>query len=168
MSAAPLRGILVVAAVILGMVVLAKAFPESGSVADAPPPAAGSPAGQTGQPATTQSPSPQEAGGTETTSTGEPKRVKNVVIQILNGTNESGLAAETAEKLQKFGYDINGVANAQRQYRTTTLFYRKDSQAHAQQMVADFFPGARLEPVKNNLQPKLQVTVVIGKDYVSQ
>src|SRR5919106_1219588 len=102
------------------MVVLAKAFPESGSVADAPPPAAGSP------------------------------------------------AAETAEKLQKFGYDINGVANAQRQYRTTTLFYRKDSQAHAQKMVTDFFPGARLEPVKNNLQPKLQVTVVIGKDYVSQ
>ena len=161
MGTAALRGILVALAVALGLLVLARAFPDSnpatGTASVAAEPAS-SPAA--GQPAEGQSPAAPAATG--------PVKVNGVVIQILNGTEESGLAAKTEKELAPFGYKVVEISNVTSKgtYKKTTLFYRPDSLAAAERLRTDFFPDAKLEPATNNLRKNVQVTVVVGLDQV--
>jgi hypothetical protein len=155
------RGILVVVAVIVGLIVLSRAFPDSA-------PAAGqAPASGQGddQPADGESP----AAGATTAPPSGPRQVQGVIVQVLNGTEESGLAAETKKQLEPFGYQVVEVGNvgSGRIYKRTTLFYREDAQSQAQQLITDFFPGAKLEEATNNLNPEVQVTIVVGVDQVT-
>jgi LytR cell envelope-related transcriptional attenuator len=163
-TTAVLRAGLVVAAVVLGVFVLTRAFPEDGTEAQTP---ATSPTEQQ----TTIPPV-----GTPTTSPGAtqppaspPVSLEGVTVQVLNGTNEDGLAAGTAQDLEGLGVKILGVGNAARTYPITTLFFRpSDSQPIAEALAQAKFPGAKLEPATNNLEPDVQVTVVVGQDYASQ
>jgi hypothetical protein len=165
-TTAVLRGALVVAAVVLGVFVLTRAFPEGTEAqpqsptgpASSPSVAASAPAtvGPTSSPGQAQSPA-------------APVSLEGVTIQVLNGTNEDGLAASTAQKLEQLGVNILGVGNAARTYPITTLFYRpSDSQPIADALAQAEFPGAKLEPATNNLEPDVQVTVVLGDDYAAQ
>jgi len=158
MTTAAMRVVIVAVALLLGIVVLGNAFPDGGPhaapVADETQ--------QQSQPQTPQTPAGQAAQSPPSTG---PTRVDGVVLQVLNGTEESGLAASTAEELEQFGYDIGTrVGDAARNYRVTTLFHQPDARAHAELLAADFFPGARLEEVENDQAPEVQVTVVLGED----
>ena len=159
MNTGAVRGVLVVIAVVVGVIVLSRAFPDSA-------PAAGleTPAGQGAQ-----QPSDGESSTTPATTAppAGPRQVPGVIVQILNGTDESGLAGETKQQLEPFGYQVIEVGNANKTYKRTTLFYRPDSQAQAQQLITDFFPGAKLEEATNNLNPEVQVTIVVGVDQVT-
>lgn len=167
MATAALRGILVVGAVILGVVVMLKAFPESS--APAAPAAATSPTSQpaTGLPETVLPPTNTPTAG-QSPAPNQAPVVKGVKIQILNGTDTSGLAADMAKTLEKAGYKVLAVGNAQRTYEATTIFFRPDSQAQAQQVAQSYFPEAKLEPVNNNNQPQIQVTIVLGQDFADK
>lgn len=167
-TTAVLRAGLVIAAVVLGVFVLTKAFPEGGTEAQTQTPGAAvpSPTGATVSPPATVAP---------TTSPGQPQspaapvNLDGVTVQVLNGTNEDGLAASTAQTLEQLGVQILGVGNAARTYPVTTLFFRpSDSQPIAEALAQAQFPGAKLEPATNNLEPDVQVTVVLGEDYSAQ
>jgi hypothetical protein len=155
---AALRGILVALAVVLGLIVLAKAFPDSAPATDTAPAASTptvSPAAQ--QPTTGQT--------TQPTTPASPTRVEGVVVQVLNGTDVSGLAAKTGDTLTSFGYNVVEVGDySSRDYKKTYLYHRPDSLAVAQRLKAEFFPKARLEEATNNLKKNVQVTVVVGLD----
>jgi hypothetical protein len=158
---------LVVGAVVLGVFVLTKAFPEDGTEVrvGAPAPATTSPPAPvtvtpapTVPPATPGQPSPAA-----------PVSLEGVTVQVLNGTNEDGLAAGTAQDLEQLGVEIISVGNAARTYPITTLFFRpSDSEPIAQALAETQFPGAKLEPATNNLEPDVQVTVVLGEDFAAQ
>jgi hypothetical protein len=165
-TTAVLRAGLVIAAVVLGVFVLTKAFPESETDAQTQIPVTSAPSPDVTSSPTTVSPttSPGQA-----QSPAAPVSLEGVTVQVLNGTNEDGLAAATAQNLEQLGVKISGVGNAARTYPITTLFFRpSDSQPIAEALAAAEFPGAKLEPATNNLEPDVQVTVVLGTDYAEQ
>jgi hypothetical protein len=167
-TTAVLRAALVIAAVVLGVFVLTKAFPEGGTEAQPQGPVAptSSPTGVTTSPPATAAPTTPPG---QTQSPAAPVDLNNVTVQVLNGTNEDGLAAGTAQDLEQLGVKILGVGNAARTYPVTTLFFRpSDSQPIAQALAQAKFPGAKLEPATNNLEPDVQVTVVLGTDFAAQ
>jgi hypothetical protein len=167
-ATAVLRAALVVGAVVLGVFVLTKAFPEGGTEArvGAPPAATTSPTAPVtvAPPATVPPTTPGESPPATT-----PVSLEGVTVQVLNGTNEDGLAAGTAQDLEQLGVEIISVGNAARTYPITTLFFRpSDSEPIAQALAETQFPGAKLEPATNNLEPDVQVTVVLGEDFAAQ
>ena len=170
MTTAAIRGMLVVAAAILGLLVVTKAFPEVKSTSQAPAQPVVQDTGAL--PVTLPSsvpPTTATTGGTGASPqpSAVPVNLQDLAVQVLNGTNENGLAASTAQDLETLGVKIVATANASRTYPITTVFYRDDSKAAAEALVAQKFPGAKLEPANNNLNPKVQVTVVIGEDYAA-
>jgi hypothetical protein len=168
-TTAVLRAGLVIAAVVLGVFVLTRAFPEGGTEAQTRAPAAptSSPTAMTTPPPVTASPTTSP--GVAAESPAAPVSLDGVTVQVLNGTNEDGLAAATAQDLEQLGVKILGVGNAARTYPITTLFFRpSDSQPIADALAQAKFAGAKLEPASNNLEPDVQVTVVLGEDFAAQ
>jgi hypothetical protein len=153
LATAVLRAALVALAVALGIFVLSKAFPGSGQAITEEP---GAPASPTAPAATAISP-PQTRASPQVS---EPSEVS---VQILNGTSVSGLADETRLVLEDAGYDVLTIGNANRSYETTTLFYHPKSQADAEALAQQFFPGAILEETAPDAD--VDVTVIIGADY---
>lgn len=165
-TTAVLRAGLVIAAVVLGVFVLTKAFPEEGTNGQTQIPVTSSPSPDVTSSPTTVTPTTSPG---QTQSPAAPVSLEGVTVQVLNGTNEDGLAASTAQNLEQLGVKISGVGNAARTYPITTLFFRpSDSQPIAEALAQAEFPGAKLEPATNNLEPDVQVTVVLGDDYAAQ
>ena len=157
MATAALRGLLVVAAIALGLLVLSKAFlPGESAPPTTPvdvdttlttPPT--SPA-TTAPPIRTQ-PSPLD-----------PSEIK---LQVLNGTEVSGLASDTAELLEGAGYEIVTIEDAETSYEVTTLFHKPKRKADAELLKLQFFPGAELQVADEDV--KVDITVNIGADYAA-
>jgi LytR cell envelope-related transcriptional attenuator len=167
-TTAVLRAGLVIVAVVLGVFALTKAFPEDGTEVQTQTPGSTtpSPADAASSPPATVAPTPSPG---QVQSPAAPVNLDGVTVQVLNGTNEDGLAATTAQNLEQLGVKILGVGNAARTYPITTLFFRpSDSQPIAEALAQAQFPGAKLEPATNNLEPDVQVTVVLGEDYAAQ
>ncbi len=154
LATAALRAALVAAAVILGVFTLSRAFPTSGepaSITESP----STPVEETVSPAPTEA-SPEAA---------EPRDPARVTLQVLNGTDTTGLAAETAELLEQEGYNIITITDADRPYDTTTLFFHPDAEVDAQFLQQNFFPDAVLE--RSAPDAEVDVTVILGEDYVA-
>ena len=66
----------------------------------------------------------------------EPIRRGEVTVAVLNGTTIAGLAARTAERLQKSGYKLGKVADAPVQNRSATLINYADGAQRAARDVA--------------------------------
>lgn len=151
---AVLRAGLVVAAVVLGVFVLSRAFPS----ADEPP--ASVPETPTGEsPTTTQSPE----GGATSPAPPETSDPSEVQVQVLNSTDVTGLAAEVADMLEAEGYDIRRVDDALSNPEKTTLQFRPQSKVDAQALRDMFFPEAVLE--KADPEVVVDVTVILAEDY---
>jgi LytR cell envelope-related transcriptional attenuator len=85
----------------------------------------------------TTSPQPSTVSPTPKPSVLAPSKV---TVQVLNGTARSGLAAATAQEIDKAGYKLAGTGNAPRTEKST-IFYRKGRRAEAlalQQLFPDF------------------------------
>jgi hypothetical protein len=155
LATAALRAALVAAAVILGVFVLSRAFPTAGqapSVTESPT----TPVEETESPAAPTEESPAAP---------EPRNPSRVTLQVLNGTDVTGLAAETAELLEQEGYNIITITDADRAYETTTLFYHPDAEVDAQSLQQNFFPEAVLE--RSAPDAEVDVTVILGDDYAA-
>ena len=163
LATATLRAGLVIAAVVLGIFVLSRAFPTSGE---------GSPQGSPGPIATTddeESPAPEES-PEENGGGGQPPaeevNLRGVAVQVQNGTNATGLAAETAEELRELGLRIREIGNAERNYDVTTLFFAQGSRPQADELNRQFFDGAaEVERMPANIQQDFEIIVVLGQDY---
>lgn len=163
LATATLRAGLVIAAVVLGIFVLSRAFPTGGE---------GSPQGSPGPIATTddeESPAPEES-PEENGGGGQPPaeevNLRGVAVQVQNGTNATGLAAETAEELRELGLRIREIGNAERNYDVTTLFFAQGSRPQADELNRQFFDGAaEVERMPANIQQDFEIIVVLGQDY---
>ncbi|MGH2710565.1 MAG: LytR C-terminal domain-containing protein [Actinomycetota bacterium] len=154
MATAALRGLLVVAALALGFFVLSKAFPSGG---EAPV----EPGGGVTSPSPTTSPSVVDS---PTREVAQPLAPSEIKVQVLNGTEQAGLAADTAEILEQAEYDIVTVDDAESAYPQTTIFHVPKRKIDAQLMQQQFFPTAVLEVA--DVGSKVDITVIIGDDYI--
>jgi hypothetical protein len=158
LATAALRGLLVAAALALGLFVLSKAFP-SGDGAPVTTP------GEQQETVTTLPSAPASPTGKPPRTAPQPKDPSEITLQVLNGTDVSGLASDTAEVLEEAGYQISTIADAETSYEVTTLFHKRKSKADAELLRDAFFPGAALEVAEDDI--KVDITVNIGADYAA-
>jgi hypothetical protein len=157
LATAALRAVLVVAAVILGVFVLSRAFPSDGEATTPQTPTETTPA-----PApTTPAPTEEAPGGGATP---EPHDPADVRMQILNGTDTSGLAADTQALLEDEGYDVVTIGDAQsKPVEVTMITYARRFEADAEILQDEFFPDAELQSAAPGVDA--DITVTLGVDY---
>ncbi len=164
LATATLRAGLVIAAVVLGIFVLSKAFPTGAG--DVTPEGSPGPIGTTDD---GESPIPEESpteNGGEQPPPQEEVNLRGVAVQVQNGTNATGLAAETAEDLRELGLRIREIGNAERNYDVTTLFFAQGSRPQADELNRQFFDGAaEVERMPANIQNEIELIVVLGQDF---
>jgi LytR cell envelope-related transcriptional attenuator len=144
------RAALLVIAAVVGLTVLAKAFPSDASRNVAGGPKAAVPVGSP-----SPSPSPTVS-----------PRVRGVVVQVLNGTTKTGLAASETQKLASAGYKMKAPGDAPTTTRTT-IYFRSDSKVDAAYLRDSHYPGARIRAAGSTFPPDVEITVVLGEDVVT-
>jgi LytR cell envelope-related transcriptional attenuator len=160
LATAALRAGLVLAAVVLGVFVLSRAFPSDGeaSVPSTPD-----------QTATTPAPTTPPADGDETGGGGggqpETHDPADVQVQVLNDTDVSGLAEDTQMLLEDEGYQVPTIGNYDGTVDRTTIFFRPQYRADAQALRDSLFTTAALEEADPDLRG-VDLTVVLAQDYV--
>jgi hypothetical protein len=170
----PARLAVLVALVVGGIAVMLNGFGDEGSAV-----AGGS--SDVVDPTDTGAPSPTDAASPTETETPPPDlepQVEGVVIQVLNGTNETGLAAEADQFLTSKGYE-QGLAPgdiATKPVSGTTVYFRtgddaEQNEVDAQHLADRFLKGveATVRPLNDALgsdvAPRTQLVVVLGEDY---
>jgi hypothetical protein len=92
--------------------------------------------------------------------------VHGVVVQVLNGTTTTGLAASETQKLSSAGYKMKPPGDAPTTTKTT-IYYRADSKVDAAYLRNTHYAGARLRPAGSTFAPDVQITVVLGEDFAT-
>lgn len=167
MATSTLRFAIVVALVVGGIWVINSAFPASSG--DALPGVVPSPTGPTGETGPPTGPS----GPTGATGAVPEPDVVGVPVAVRNGTSVSGLASDTAAKLEeKYGMEAIQVDDAPQTVAITTIYYRgRDLEDEAEFLAQDFFK--KIEPNIARLQagegvdPDVQIAIYLGTDYAS-
>ncbi len=155
LATAALRFVLVVAALALGVFVLSKAFPTGDQAAPVTPSQPTSPT------AAETTPPPEETTEAQAPATHEPGEIR---LQVLNGTDVGGLAADAAEVLEADGYDVATVDDAQsKPYEVTEIFFKRDFEADAEALRDRYFPDAELQDTAPDAQ--VSITIILGEDY---
>jgi LytR cell envelope-related transcriptional attenuator len=161
LATAALRAVLVLAAVVLGVFVLSRAFPSNGETA---PPATPDQAEPTTPPGTSPSPTGDQAGGGGGGVTQEPHDPADVQMQILNGTDVSGLAADTQVLLEEAGYEVVTVGDAQNKpVERTIITFGRRFRADAEALRTEYFADADLQAAAPDADA--DITVTLGVDY---
>jgi len=154
------RILVLIAAVAIGVVLLRQGFTGNASELIA---------GTGSGPSSQVSPSPSH----RASPTPSPKRrakVHGVVLQVVNGSGTTGLAASTSLVLKNQGYTMNAPddlrSNGSRiTTPTTTIYYRADSLPEAQAIMHKYFPAAQVLPAPAGYPADVQVTIVLGTDF---
>jgi len=154
-----IRGIILVAAVVVGVLMIGQAFGSGSSPtlhAATPSPSA--------SPSPSPSPSPSESTKPPLT---HATAVKGVPIQVLNGSGTDGLGATVAATLKGKGYKIVAVETAGAQTTTTTVYYEPGAKDLAQYMKEHYLPDALVKPAKNLFDAPVKMTVLVGTNQAS-
>lgn len=155
------RILVLIAAVAIGVLVLRQGFTGNASELIA---------GTTSGTGPHASPSP----GHTPSPASSPKRkakVHGVVLQVVNGSGTTGLAASTSLVLKNQGYTLKAPGNltgsngASITTPTTTIYYRSDSLPEAQAIQRKYFPAAQVLPAPQGYPADVQVTIVLGTDF---
>lgn len=93
-------------------------------------------------------------------------RDENIVIrlEILNGTDVTGLAARTAELFRSYGFDVVAVGNAQRDDVAETIVINRSGSEIFARRTADIIRAPRTESDSDG-QAAVDVTVILGEDF---
>ncbi len=153
MATSTLRALILAAAIVIGIVVIKNAFPENASQTFTPTTPTH---GVASSPSVTPSSSPSASSSSK-------PRVKGVTVQVLNGTDTTGLAASVTDRLRRAGYSMKapgGVKNAS----TTTIYYQAGFQPEAEFLKEKHFPKAVVAPAPSSFKSNL--TVVLGANFV--
>ena len=159
MATSTLRYALLVLAVVVGVVVVRSGFPGNATegIAGGPPGTGKGGTIVTPLPSSTAPPTPKVAG-----------KIKGVSIQVLNGTDQTGLAGSTQQTLEGAGYKAGAEpANAAHTFERTTIYYRSDQRANAELMQTRFFPFAVLKTAPSSVPATVDIQVVLGADFVA-
>jgi hypothetical protein len=170
LSTAVLRAVLVVAAVVLGIFVLSKAFPTS----DEPtPPAAQVTEEPEEEPEETETPGGGGGnGGQQPQQPQQPQsspQVRGVEVSVLNGTDITGLADCTAtERLSPLDYQIapDDIGNASQSHEVTAISYAREFEADARYLQEELFPDAELQALRG-MTAITDVSISLGPDAAS-
>jgi ABC-type antimicrobial peptide transport system permease subunit len=152
-----IRGIILVAAIVVGILLIGQAFGSSASPQlHATPPKPSPTVSPSASPSPSVSPSPTLNHATA---------VKGVPIQVLNGSGNNGLGATVAESLKNKGYKIVAVETAGAETAQTTIYYKQGSKDLAEYMKEHYVPFAQVKPAKNLFSAPVKLTVLVGSDY---
>jgi hypothetical protein len=167
------RIVIIVALVVAGVAILWNGFGDDG--AGALPGGGGSspiptgPSGPTGTstPTSTGTPAPQQ--------TPSPQ-IEGVTVQVFNGTNETGLAAEVQQSLENDGYSAPAdPGNVPSSPVATTVVYfrggadRAQNKSDATYLAETHFPSAKVKILSEDVadvDPSVNVVVILGVDYL--
>ena len=152
-----IRGVILVAAVVIGVLLIGQAFGSNatGTLHATPPKPSASPSAS-------PSPSPSVS---STPALNHETAVKNVPIQVLNGSGHDGLGATVAESLKKKGYKIVAVETAGAATAQTTIYYEQGAKDLGEYMKEHYIPFAVVKPAKNLFSAHVKLTVLVGSDY---
>jgi hypothetical protein len=154
-----LRAVILVAAVVLGVFGIAKAF--SGDATQALAPAA------SGHPSPGASPSPSASSSPRSLPSpakSRKPRVRGVVVEVLNGSGKTGQASLTSQTLANAGYTVKPPGNSPH-IATTTVYYAANAKVDAEGLRDRYFPGAELQPAPASFPAGVDVEVVLGQDF---
>lgn len=102
----------------------------------------------------------------ETDAPNDPVAIEPVRVQVLNGCGVRGLAAKIEGQLERNGYDVCDVGNADREYRNSLVIIRSDDPTDAQAVAALLgITASNIQPLTGLPMADFNVTVIIGKDY---
>jgi LCP family protein required for cell wall assembly len=87
---------------------------------------------------------------------------EGIRVTVLNGTEVSGLAAQTAELLAENGYDVVEVGNAERTTETTLVIDHRGQSRRAER-VSNVIGGGVISVAPDGQNPA-DVTVILGRD----
>ena len=90
-----------------------------------------------------------------------PNQVK---VDVLNGTTHTGLAKDTAKKIETEGYEIGTVGNQRPPIAKSTIFYRPGRRGEALAL-QEAFPEFTVLKESKALPAGTTLRVVIGGDY---
>ena len=88
-------------------------------------------------------------------------------IQVLNGTDSTGLAAEQASRLKRAGYKVKLVEQSPTPYTRTTIYYKAGAKANAEAMKQRFYPNALVKPKPSSISAPVTLSVFLGADLVA-
>jgi len=159
MATSTLRGLILVALVVLGILGLTKLFPQNTSLGVTP--AASTTTGPPGG----HSPSPSPSTSPSATRKARPK--SKVTVQILNGTRRNGLAALITARLRDDGYKTVLPGDYSPKVAQTIIFYQSNSLPEAQRLQRQRFTAAILKPAPATLSSNIDLQVVVGQDVAS-
>lgn len=170
LATSTLRAAIVIALVVGGIVVINSAFPESGVTGGGASPTGG--VELTGPTDTGGPTGPTDTGG-PTGPTGQEPEVVDLAVAVRNGTSVSGLAGDTAKKLEdKLGVNAIQVDDAPSTVSVTTIYFRgQGTEDEAEYIASEFFKKiepkiARLE-AGSGVERDVQIAIYIGTDYAS-
>jgi len=93
-------------------------------------------------------------------------------LEILNGTNNTGLATRTGQLFQSFGYDVASVGNSDSFDREFTVVIDRSGDVNRAQRVASVIKCTRIErQVAESINEEgiidqtVDVTIILGKDF---
>jgi hypothetical protein len=163
LSASTLKVGIVIAALVGGVFVIAKAFPGNTSESFLPSPKAGvthtTPSASPTTPRTTKAPTRHAN--------------KNIVVLVLNGSGGTGLAGLFSNTLKNADFQVKTPANAPRR-ATTIIYYRSDSKADysadAEALKAKYFndlKGVVVRKAPSSVPPDVNIEVTLGTDFAS-
>ena len=160
MGTSTLRAIILVAAVVLGVVVLKKAFPVNASqdVVTARPKVHVSPSPSVSPTPSRSSPSPTPSASPQIT---------GVTVKVLNGTSKVGLATSTTQTLQSAGYKVQLPGDQRPSIAATIVYYKAAFKNAATYLQQHYFPRAQLKVAPTSLSSTADVTVILGSDFIS-
>ena len=143
------------------------------SAAAPPAPAAREP--DTSAAATTTTVAPTTTTRATTTTTATPTTRKTtgttlrpaagVSVQVLNGVWVTGLAHRVAAQVRGAGYDVVAAKTALGSYSVSRVYYTGGHRADAEAFKDRFPAFSVIEPAPANLDRRVALHVVIGKDY---
>jgi hypothetical protein len=159
LSTSVLRGALVVAAVVLGLFVVSRAFPAANETPTPP----------VTEPDEEDTPAPQETQGQDggnQQQNEEPADPADVRVSVLNGTGITGLAdCNATEVVEPLGYRVTEVDDATSDYDVTTISYRRQLEANARQLREDGYPDAVLQAIGGGAVT--DISIALGPDAAS-
>lgn len=177
MNLSPGRLAVLVALVVGGVAVMMNGFRDDGATV----------ASGAADVETTSSETPEPSDGTsapstETTPPPLDPQVENVVVQVLNGTDATGLASQVDQLLEDTGYQMDPDAGdlESKPVLGTTVYFRAEGDPEQNEVDAENLAkkylkrvDAKVRPLNNALSdegaldPLAQLVVVLGDDYAA-
>jgi len=94
---------------------------------------------------------------------GDPLVTEGMTVQVLNGTNVTGVDQAMADRLQDLGYQVVNVVPAAITYAETTVLWSYAESQEAAERLAERF-GWQVKPKPDNLSTQVALHIVVGAD----